>query len=59
MALRENMQSQIVSQKHFLAAIEEIGPSVTPDTMKYYAKLGGELRKRASREIERVAEIYA
>lgn len=59
MALRENMQSQIVSQKHFLAAIEEIGPSVTPDTMKYYAKLGGELRKRASREIERVGEIYA
>lgn len=59
MALRENMQSNIVSQKHFLAAIDEIGPSVTPDTMKYYTKLGGELRKRASREIERGGEIYA
>ncbi len=58
MALREDMQSQKVSQKHFLAALEEIGPSVTPDTMKYYAKLGGELRKKASREVER-GEMYA
>jgi transitional endoplasmic reticulum ATPase len=57
MALREDMQSQKVSQKHFLAALEEIGPSVTPDTMKYYAKLGSELRKKASREVER-GEMY-
>ena len=57
MALREDMASQKVSQKHFLAALEEIGPSVTPDTMKYYAKLGGELRKKASREVER-GEMY-
>jgi transitional endoplasmic reticulum ATPase len=59
MALRENMQSQAVGQKHFLAAIQEIGPSVTPDTMKYYAKLGTELRKKASREVERGGEMYA
>lgn len=58
MALREDMQSRKVSQKHFLAALEEIGPSVTPDTMKYYARLGGELRKKASREVER-GEMYA
>jgi transitional endoplasmic reticulum ATPase len=58
LALREDMQSQTVSQKHFLAAIQEIGPSVTPDTMKYYAKMGIELRKRASREVER-SEMYA
>ncbi|OPY53806.1 MAG: VCP-like ATPase [Methanosaeta sp. PtaU1.Bin060] len=58
LALREDMQSQTVSQKHFLAAIQEIGPSVTPDTMKYYAKMGTELRKRASREVER-SEMYA
>jgi transitional endoplasmic reticulum ATPase len=59
MALRENMQSQTVDQKHFLAAVSEIGPSVTPDTMKYYAKLGTELRKKASREVERGGEMYA
>jgi transitional endoplasmic reticulum ATPase len=59
MALRENMQARTVGQKHFLAAIQEIGPSVTPDTMKYYAKLGTELRKKASREVERGGEMYA
>lgn len=58
LALRENIQSQTVGQSNFLAAIQETGPSVTPDTMKYYTKLGGELRKKASREIERVG-IYA
>jgi transitional endoplasmic reticulum ATPase len=58
LALREDMQSQTVSQKHFLAAIQEIGPSVTPDTMKYYTKMGSELRKRASREVER-SDMYA
>jgi transitional endoplasmic reticulum ATPase len=57
MALRENMQSETVSQKHFLAAIQEIGPSVTPDTMKYYAKIGTELRKKASRVVERGGEM--
>jgi transitional endoplasmic reticulum ATPase len=58
MALRENIRSQTVSQSNFLAAIEDTGPSVTPDTMKYYTKLGGELRKKASREIER-GDMYA
>lgn len=58
LALREDMASEKIGQKHFLAALEEIGPSVTPDTMKYYSKMGKELRKRASREVER-GEMYA
>jgi len=58
MALREEMSATEVCQKHFLAAIEEIGPSVTPDTQKYYSKLGEALRKKASREIER-GDMYA
>ena len=53
LALRENIQSQTVGQSNFLAAIQDTGPSVTPDTMKYYTKLGSELRKKASREVER------
>lgn len=57
LALREDMLSQKVRQNHFLAALQEIGPSVTPDTMKYYAKMGTELRKKASREMER-GEMY-
>ncbi len=58
LSLRENMQSENVKQKHFLAAIRELGPSVTPDTMKYYANLGRELRKKATREAERGRDIY-
>ncbi|NYT02241.1 MAG: CDC48 family AAA ATPase [Methanosarcinales archaeon] len=58
LALRADMESQTVTQKHFLEAIEEIGPSVTPDTMKYYSKLADFLRKKASREIER-GDMYA
>jgi transitional endoplasmic reticulum ATPase len=58
LALREDMQSQTVGQKHFLAAVRETGPSVTPDTVKYYARLSTELRKKASREAERGGEMY-
>jgi transitional endoplasmic reticulum ATPase len=58
LALREDIHSRTVSQANFLAAISDTGPSVTPDTMKYYTKLGGELRKKASREVER-GGIYA
>ncbi|NMC09530.1 MAG: AAA family ATPase, partial [Methanothrix sp.] len=58
LALREDMASEKIGQRHFLAALEEIGPSVTPDTMKYYAKMAKELRKKASREVER-GEMYA
>ncbi len=58
LALREDMAAKKISQRHFLAALQDIGPSVTPDTMKYYSRLGTELRKKASREVER-GEMYA
>ncbi len=51
-ALRENMDCECVSQKHFIAAVEDTGPSVTPDTMKYYENLKSELRKKRSKQIE-------
>jgi transitional endoplasmic reticulum ATPase len=51
-ALLEDLHAKNVEQKHFLQAIEETGPSVTPDTMKYYRSIKGELRKRKSKEIE-------
>jgi len=56
LALREDMNAVEVFQRHFLAALEDVGPSVTPDTMKYYAKLSGELRKRGSRAVEKAVE---
>jgi len=58
LALRENMAAERISHKDFLAALQEIGPSVTADTMKHYSWLRRELRKKASREIER-GDIYA
>ena len=51
-ALRENINAKEVRQEHFLKAIQETGPSVTPDTMKYYEAIKGELRTKKSKEIE-------
>jgi transitional endoplasmic reticulum ATPase len=56
-ALRENLHAKEVKQKHFIQAIEETGPSVTPDTMKYYRAVQGDLRKRQSKEIENPSYI--
>jgi len=58
LALREDMAADKIGQKHFMAALDEIGPSVTPETMKYYSRMASELRKKASREVER-GEMYA
>ncbi|MGM0771781.1 MAG: CDC48 family AAA ATPase [Halobacteriota archaeon] len=51
-ALREDLMTKEVSQKHFLKAIDETGASVTSDTMKYYEDLKGDLKTKRSREIE-------
>jgi transitional endoplasmic reticulum ATPase len=56
-ALREDLHAKEVKQKHFLQAIEETGPSVTPDTMKYYQAIQGKLRTRQSKEIENPSYI--
>lgn len=51
-ALREDMECECVRQEHFTDAIEDTGPSVTPDTMKYYEGLKSDLRKKRSKQIE-------
>ena len=56
-ALREDLHAKEIKQKHFIQAIEETGPSVTPDTMKYYKAIQGDLRKRQSKEIENPSYI--
>jgi transitional endoplasmic reticulum ATPase len=56
-ALREDLHAKEIQQKHFIQAIEETGPSVTPDTMKYYKAIQGDLRKRQSKEIENPSYI--
>jgi len=56
--MRENINAEKVSQKHFLAAVDDTGPSVTPDIMSYYEKLKDELRKKRSKQIETSPGIY-
>jgi transitional endoplasmic reticulum ATPase len=58
-AMREDINAKNVKQSHFLASIEDTGPSVTPETMDYYEKLKGELRKKRSKQIETRPEMYA
>jgi len=57
-AMRENINAEKVSQKHFLGAVEDTGPSVTPDIMSRYEKLKDELRKKRSKQIESSPGIY-
>ena len=57
-AMRENINTEKVSQKHFLSAIEETGPSVTPDIMSYYESIKDELRKKRSKQIELRPGMY-
>ncbi len=53
LALREDIHADKVELKHFRAAIEETGPSVTKETMHYYQRLKEELRKKRSKQIEK------
>ena len=53
LALRENDDAKEVTSKHFDAALEEVAPSVTEDTVKYYAELGKKLRSRTVRKKKR------
>ena len=53
LALRENNEAKEVTTKHFDAALEEVTPSVTEDTVKYYAELGKKLRSRTRRKQKR------
>lgn len=45
-AYREDRSSEKVLQRHFDAALKEIGPSVTPMMMRSYEDIGKSMRKR-------------
>ncbi len=51
-ALRDYLHTKNVKQMHFVKAIAETSPSVTPDMMKYYEAKKRELRTGKSKEIE-------
>ena len=53
LALRINSKAKEVTMKHFNDALEQVSPSVTEDTVKYYAELGKKLRSRTRRKERR------
>ncbi len=58
-AMREDINTRGVDQKHFLAAIDDTGPSVTSDVMVYYEQIKSELRKKRAKQIQSRPEMYA
>ena len=53
LALRKNPKAKEVTMKHFDDALEQVSPSVTEDTVKYYSELGKKLRSRTRRKERR------
>jgi transitional endoplasmic reticulum ATPase len=53
LALREDLHAVIVKKKHFNEALKTTEPSVTEDAIKFYQNIGGELKKKSSKDIER------
>ncbi len=53
LALRKNSKAKEVTMKYFDEALEQVSPSVTEDTVKYYSELGKKLRSRTRRKERR------
>ena len=53
LALRKDPKAKEVTMKHFNEALEQVAPSVTEDTVKYYSELGKKLRSRTRRKERR------
>jgi transitional endoplasmic reticulum ATPase len=53
LALREDLNAVVVRKKHFMEALKLTEPSVTEEMVRYYQSIGGELKRKGSREIER------
>ncbi len=51
LALREDRGAQKVRARHFEAALAKVGPSVTPEIMNMYRRIGGNFARQYSREI--------
>jgi transitional endoplasmic reticulum ATPase len=53
LALREDLNAVVVRRKHFMEALKMTEPSVTEEMIRYYQNIGGELKRKGAREIER------
>ncbi|HET6404286.1 MAG TPA: CDC48 family AAA ATPase [Candidatus Thermoplasmatota archaeon] len=63
LALRENMKADVVTGKHFEAALGQVRPSVDENTVEYYKKIAQELeggiirRQKAARDSQKGVEV--
>ncbi len=53
LALREDLHAGQVRRKHFVDALNSTKPSVTDEAMRYYQNIGGELKQKGSRDLEK------
>lgn len=53
LALREDLKATIVRRKHFVEALKTTEPSVTDEAIRFYDNVGGELKQKGSKEIEK------
>jgi transitional endoplasmic reticulum ATPase len=53
LALREDLHAGQVRRKHFIEALKSTQPSVTDEAMRYYQNIGGELKQKGSKELEK------
>ncbi len=58
LALRENLDSQEVTMKHFEDALEKVGPSVTEGIEKAYASLQEKFKQARAKQVEKEAPDY-
>ena len=54
-ALREDMQASLASQRHFVAAREKVHATMTPQAQEYYEKLEASLKTDQKMRKERVS----
>uniref|UniRef100_A0A7C4JKY5 AAA family ATPase n=2 Tax=Staphylothermus marinus TaxID=2280 RepID=A0A7C4JKY5_STAMA len=52
-ALRENMDSSVVTMKHFEKALENVKPSITPEIMKFYQEWFSRAKQRIVSETKK------
>ncbi len=57
-AIREGVKPIVVKRKHFEEALKVVGPSLTPDDIKYYQEMAKNVRRVQTRREEKPLMFY-
>ena len=58
LALRENIKTERVNMQQFEEALKKVSPSVTPEIIRWYERLGKDLERGKPRKREEAVEVY-